>query len=147
MLHRNILKIINKNYKKNYLQKWRNRSKRTNSMSSILVVFLYGTIDFSWCRRWIWMIRLKVLQETSTVITGLSSSYCQFLINNVCKYEKLISFFFFPNYYQQDATILIYLFPQTLYMFQAVPPPIIRNTQLQVLDEIELTFHLIHASS
>jgi len=34
-----------------------------------------------------------------------------------------------PNYNQQDATFsLIYLFLQTLYMFQAVPPPIIRST-------------------
>jgi hypothetical protein len=33
-----------------------------------------------------------------------------------------------PNYNQQDATFLIYLFLQTLYIFQAVPPPIIRNT-------------------
>jgi len=33
------------------------------------------------------------------------------------------------NYSQQDATFLeIYLFLQTLYMFQAVPPPIIRST-------------------
>jgi hypothetical protein len=42
------------------------------------------------------------------------------------------------NYSQQDVTLLdIYLFLQTLYMFQAVPPPIIRSTtlyiQLQVL--------------
>jgi hypothetical protein len=27
---------------------------------------------------------------------------------------------------------LIYLFSQTLYMFQAVPPPIIRSTQLYI---------------
>ena len=33
-----------------------------------------------------------------------------------------------PNYSQQDAKFLIYLFLQALYMFQAVPPPIIRNT-------------------
>jgi hypothetical protein len=33
-----------------------------------------------------------------------------------------------PNYSQQDATFFIYLFLQTLYMFQAVPPPIIRST-------------------
>ena len=33
-----------------------------------------------------------------------------------------------PNYNQQDATFLIYLFLQTLYVFQAVPPPIIRST-------------------
>jgi len=43
-----------------------------------------------------------------------------------------------PNYSQQEATFfLIYLFLQTLFMFQAVPPPIIRSTllyiQLQVL--------------
>ena len=34
-----------------------------------------------------------------------------------------------PNYDQQDATFLD-LFLQTPYMFQAVPPPIIRSTQL-----------------
>jgi len=33
-----------------------------------------------------------------------------------------------PNYIQQDAKFFIYLFLQTLYMFQAVPPPIIRST-------------------
>jgi len=38
----------------------------------------------------------------------------------------------FPNYSQQDATLLIYLFLQTLYMFQAVAPPIIRSTQLYI---------------
>ena len=32
-----------------------------------------------------------------------------------------------PKYSQQDAKFL-YLFLKTLYMFQAVPPPIIRNT-------------------
>jgi len=32
-----------------------------------------------------------------------------------------------PNYSQQDAMFLD-LFLQTLYMFQAVPPPIIRST-------------------
>jgi len=54
---------------------------------------------------------------------------------------------------------LIYLHLQTLYIFQAIPPSIIRSTQLyiqlQVLSsnttaivhEIELEFHLIHASS
>jgi len=37
----------------------------------------------------------------------------------------------FPNYNQQDAMFLylfIYLFLQTLYMFQAVPPPKISST-------------------
>jgi len=35
-----------------------------------------------------------------------------------------------PNYNQQDATFLdlFILFLQTLYMFQVVPPPIIRST-------------------
>jgi hypothetical protein len=33
-----------------------------------------------------------------------------------------------PNYNQQDATFLIYLFLQTLYMFQAFLAPIIRST-------------------
>jgi len=33
-----------------------------------------------------------------------------------------------PNYSQQGATSLNYLFLQTLYMFQPVPPPIIRST-------------------
>ena len=36
------------------------------------------------------------------------------------------------NYNQQDATALIYLFLQTLYMSQAIPPPIIRSTQLYI---------------
>ena len=35
-----------------------------------------------------------------------------------------------PNYYQKVQRFLIYLFLQMLYMFQAVPPPIIRSTQL-----------------
>ena len=33
-----------------------------------------------------------------------------------------------PNYNQQMQRFLIYLFLQNLYMFQAVPPLIIRNT-------------------
>jgi hypothetical protein len=37
-----------------------------------------------------------------------------------------------PNYSQQDATFLICLFLQKLYMFQAVPPPILRSTQLYI---------------
>ena len=40
-----------------------------------------------------------------------------------------------PNYYQQGAAFLdlfIYLFIQTLYKFQAVPPPIIGSTQLYI---------------
>ena len=37
-----------------------------------------------------------------------------------------------PNYNQQMQSFLIYLFVQTLYMFQAVPPPIIRSTQLYI---------------
>jgi len=36
-----------------------------------------------------------------------------------------------PNYNQHDATFLD-LFLQTLYMFQAVTPPIIRSTQLYI---------------
>jgi hypothetical protein len=49
------------------------------------------------------------------------------------------------NYRQQDATFLdlfIYLFLKTLYMFQAVPPSIIRSTQLykqlQLLSSLSL---------
>jgi hypothetical protein len=56
---------------------------------------------------------------------------------------------------------LIYLFLQTLYMFQAVPPPIIRSTQLYIQLQVLSTstaaccyrglngteFHLIHDSS
>ena len=34
-----------------------------------------------------------------------------------------------PNYSQQDVK---FLFLQILYMFQAVPPPIIRSTQLYI---------------
>jgi len=33
-----------------------------------------------------------------------------------------------PSYSQRDAIFIVYLFLQTLYMFQAVPPPIIRST-------------------
>jgi len=33
-----------------------------------------------------------------------------------------------PNYNEQMQRFLIYLFLQNLYMFQAVPPLIIRNT-------------------
>ena len=65
-----------------------------------------------------------------------------------------------PNYSQQYATLFIYLFLQTLYMFQAVPPPIIMSTQLYI--ELQVlstntaascyrrrvgTLHLIHGSS
>jgi len=35
----------------------------------------------------------------------------------------------FPSYDQQDATFLNILFLQMLYVFQAVPPPIIRSTK------------------
>ena len=38
---------------------------------------------------------------------------------------------------------LIYLFLQMLYMLQAVPPPIIRSTELYIQPQ----FHLIHGSS
>ena len=46
------------------------------------------------------------------------------------------------NYSQQDATFLEFIFfLQTLYVFHAVPPPIIRSTQLyiqlQVLSTID----------
>jgi len=40
-----------------------------------------------------------------------------------------------PNYSQQDATfpyLFIYLFLQTLHIYQAVSPPIIRSTQLYI---------------
>ena len=54
---------------------------------------------------------------------------------------------------------LIYLYLQKLYTIQAVPSSIIRSTQLYIqlqvlstitatiVDEMELTFHLIHDSS
>jgi len=38
-------------------------------------------------------------------------------------------------------------FYKLLYMFQAVPPPIIRSTGAAIVDEMELAFHLIHDSS
>ena len=38
----------------------------------------------------------------------------------------------FPSYNQQEATFLDFLLLQMLYMFQAVPPPIIRSTQLYI---------------
>jgi len=34
-----------------------------------------------------------------------------------------------PSYNQQDAKFLDFLFLWVLYMFQAVPPPIIRSTK------------------
>jgi hypothetical protein len=66
-----------------------------------------------------------------------------------------------PNFSQQDATFLIYLFLQTLYMFQAVSPHINRSThlhiQLRVLSSNTAAscyrggdgtpFHLLHGSS
>jgi hypothetical protein len=66
-----------------------------------------------------------------------------------------------PNYSQQDATFLIYLFLQTLYTFQAVSPPINRSTQLHIQFRVLSTntaascyrggdgteFHLLHGSS
>ena len=63
-----------------------------------------------------------------------------------------------PNYSQPDATFLIYLFLQTLYMFQAVPPPIIRSTNctysfrccqpiLLLSATMEEMLHLLHGSS
>ena len=52
-----------------------------------------------------------------------------------CTFYRQRQFITFPNYYQQAATFLNLFI--SLYMFQAVPPPIIRSTklhtQLQVL--------------
>ena len=46
-----------------------------------------------------------------------------FLFRVLVKYHQTV-----PNYNQQDATFLIYLFLQPLYMFQVVTTPIIRST-------------------
>ena len=51
-----------------------------------------------------------------------------------------------PNYNQQEATFLDLLFLQTLYMFQAVPPPIIRSTELYVHLQV-LSTNTVAASS
>jgi len=42
-----------------------------------------------------------------------------------------------PNYSQQDATFT-YIFLKTLYMFQAVPTPIIRSKHTQLYKELQV---------
>jgi len=42
----------------------------------------------------------------------------------------------FTKYNQQDVTFLNLLVHKTLYMFQAVPPPIIRSTNLYVQRQV-----------
>jgi len=67
----------------------------------------------------------------------------------------------FPSYNQQDAMILDLFISTDIYMFQAVPPPIIRSTKLYIQLQVLSTntaatcwrgwdgnqYYLIHDSS
>ena len=70
-----------------------------------------------------------IISVTSSVSRGTLYSIKDFylFLTFICPWMENI----IPNHYQQDTTLLnlfIYLFLQTLYMFQAVHPPIIRST-------------------
>ena len=73
--------------------------------------------------------------KSNTHCTAYETSICTVIVNiqanTHTKFDIHMSVHhnIIPNYSQQDATFFyLFIFLQMLYMFQAVPPPIIRST-------------------
>ena len=79
------------------------------------------------------MNAFKGYHDAVPVLNILTHTYFFFAVFGTILTTLLIS----PKYNQQDATFSPYIyFNKLLYMFQAVPPPIIRSTKLYIQRQV-----------